>query len=100
MTRLDVFRMPDNLGKEYVVDIQADLFSHLRTRIVVPLLPAEGTPPGARVLNPVVDILDVPHVLLPQALASVPARELRRPIGSLLNQHDTILNATDRLLGS
>ena len=91
--------MPSSLGTGYLVDIQADLFSHLRTRVVIPLLPAEGSPPGARVLNPVFDILDVPHVLLPQALASVPARELRQPVGSLLNQHGTILNALDRLLG-
>ncbi len=38
MACLDVYPMPGEGRDGYVVDVQADLLSHLVTRIVVPLL--------------------------------------------------------------
>ena len=58
MARLDVFKNPGGPG--YLVDIQTNLLNHTRTRIVVPLLPAEGAPAPARELTPVFDILGTP----------------------------------------
>ena len=45
----------------------------------------------------VFDIDGVPHVMLTQAIASVPARELRRSIASLDQQRDQITRALDVL---
>jgi toxin CcdB len=96
MPRLDVYPTPGR-GGGYVVDVQADLLDHLATRIVVPLLPVEVAPPPIRDLNPVFAIDGIPHVLLTQALASIPSRELRHPVASLDQQRDTITRALDIL---
>ena len=54
MSRLDVHRM--RTGEQgYVVDVQASLLSHLVTRVVVPLVPAEATSKPIGELNPVVE---------------------------------------------
>lgn len=98
MARLDVYPMPGPARPGYLVDVQSNLFSHLRTRLVVPLLPAQGSASSTRDLNPVFDVRDVPHVLLPQAMASVPTRTLRDCVGSLLDQHDVVLRALDMIL--
>ena len=96
MPRLDVYLTPGR-GSGYVVDVQASLLDELATRAVIPLLPIATTPPPIRELNPVFDIEGAPHVLLTQAIASVPARELRRPVASLAGERDAITRALDIL---
>jgi toxin CcdB len=96
MSRLDVHPMSRRAG--YVVDVQADLLSHLATRTVVPLLPETVAPPPIRELNPIYEIAGARHVLVTQAIASVPGRELRRPVASLAIHHDSIVRALDLLL--
>lgn len=97
MPRLDVHPLPGR-GSGYVVDVQADLLSHLSTRTVVPLLPESAAPPPIRELNPVYEIRGARHVLVTQAIASIPGRELRRPVASLAGHHDSITRALDLLL--
>jgi toxin CcdB len=96
MPRLDVYPLPGGRGG-YVLDVQANLLNHLVTRAVVPLLPVASAPPPIRDLNPVFDIDGMPHVMLTQAIASIPARELRHPAASLDQQHDAITRALDIL---
>jgi len=96
MARLDVYPIPGR-GSGYVVDVQAELLDHLASRAVIPLLPAAAAPPPIRDLNPVLDIDGAPHVLLTQAIASIPVRELRRPLASLRPQRDAITRALDIL---
>jgi len=96
MARLDVYPIPGR-GSGYVVDVQAELLDHLASRAVIPLLPAAAAPPPIRDLNPVLDIDGAPHVLLTQAIASIPVRELRRPLTSLRPQRDAITRALDIL---
>jgi len=97
MARLDVYRMP---GRDagYVLDVQAALLSHLNTRVVVPLLPATAAPPPIRELNPVFDIGGAPHVMVTQALAAVPLRELGAVRLSLDAEYDQVTRALDILL--
>jgi toxin CcdB len=97
MARLDVHPMP---GKSdgYIVDVQADLLSHLSTRAVVPLLPKEVGPKPISELNPVFEIRDQPYVLLTQAIVSIPRRELKRAVASVAEHHDSITRALDLLL--
>ena len=97
MARFDVHPMPGG-GEGYVVDVQADLLSHLSTRIVVPLLSEAATPRPISELNPVVEVHGVRHVLVTQALASVPGRELKRPVFGLAEHRDSVTRALDILL--
>jgi toxin CcdB len=97
MPRLDVHPMPGE-GAGYVVDVQADLLSHLSTRTVVPLLPEGVAPKPISELNPTFEIRGKRHVLLPQAIASIPGRQLKRAVISLHEHHDRIARALDILL--
>lgn len=97
MSRLDVHPMPGK-GAGYLLDVQAELLAHLTTRVVVPLLPAESAPKPISELNPVFEIKNRPHLLVTQAIASIPAHELKRAVGSLVEHHDQITRALDILL--
>ncbi len=98
MARLDVYLMPGKGRDGYVVDVQAELLSHLATRIVVPLLSENTAPKPISELNPVFDILSERYVMVTQALASIPSRELRGAVASLTGHHDRITRALDILL--
>lgn len=98
MSRLDIYPMPGRARQEYVVDVQADLLSHLSTRVVVPLVPLSKFGNIAAELNPVFPIEGRDHVLVPQAIATVPRQELKSRVGTLSPHHDAILRAVDVLL--
>ena len=82
----------------YVVDVQAALLYELATRTVVPLLPSADAPQPIRELNPLFDIAGVSHVMLTQAIATLPAKLLKGPITSLDSRHSEITRALDILL--
>ena len=98
MPRLDVHEVSGDVRGSYVLDIQANLLSDLATRVVVPLVPEDAAPVAIRDLNPVLDVDGKPYVMLTQALASVPRRELKHAVGSLMDQHDVVARALDVLL--
>lgn len=98
MARLDVHLIPGKGRDGYVLDVQADLLSHLTTRTVVPLLPEDAAPKPISDLNPVFEIRGKRHVMVTQAIASIPGRELKRSVLSLTDQHDVIIRALDTLL--
>lgn len=98
MARLDLHRLPGDDRDGYIFDVQAELLSYLATRVVVPLLPISTAPKPITDLNPIFDIDGKPYVLITQALASIPARELKRPVGSLTPHYDDITRALDILL--
>ncbi len=97
MARHDVHPMPGK-GDGYVIDVQADLLAQLATRTVVPLLPEDGAPTPINDLNPVFEIRGRRHVLVTQAIASIPRRELKRAVASLAEHRDSITRALDILL--
>jgi toxin CcdB len=96
MARFDVYRNPP--GEGCLLDIQADLLSHLNTRVVVPLLPLASAPQPARTLNPCFDIAEETLVMCTQFMAAVPANLLKNPITSLSGQRDDIVAAIDLLM--
>lgn len=93
MARFDVFRG----GTGYLLDCQSDILSYLETRLVVPLLPAASSPCADR-LNPIFEVAGTQLVMATQLAAAVPARELGKPIASLVDEHAAIMNAFDMLL--
>jgi toxin CcdB len=98
MARFDVYPIPGSRRRGFVVDVQAGLLDHLGTRAVVPLLPKAEAPPPIGDLNPVFDINGEPYVMATQAIASVPAKELRGVVVNLDSRHDDIRRALDILL--
>ena len=98
MARLDVHPMPGKGRDGFLLDVQADLLAHLATRTVVPLLPEDAAPEPISELNPVFEVRGKRHVMLTQAIASIPGRELKRAVTSLAAQHDTVTCALDILL--
>jgi toxin CcdB len=96
MARFDVFRNPEGPG--CLLDIQADLLSHLNTRVVIPLLPAATAPKPARTLNLVFELGDETLVVTTQFMAAVPTSMLRTPVANLAARRDEIVAAIDLLM--
>ena len=95
MARFDVHEYPSGSG--YLIDVQADLLSHLNTRVVVPLLPAATAPKPAKRLNPTFDIDGETFVMATQFLAAVPVGELGRFVVSLDPEFSEITLALDMI---
>ncbi len=95
MARYDLF---SSVGAEgYLLDVQTDLLDHLKTRVVIPLLPAGKTPPPIKRLNPIFEIGGQKYVLATQLLSAVPVQELTRREHNLSRHHDQIVGALDML---
>jgi len=95
MSRFSVYANPEGPG--YLLDVQANLLSQLNTRVVVPLLPKGHSPLPAQTLNPVVDVEGVPHVMVTQFMAAVPARLLQTQVLSLDDRSHEVISALDCL---
>jgi toxin CcdB len=65
---------------------------------VVPLVPAAFAPKPIKDLNPVFEVDGEPFVFVTQAIASFPAKDLKRAAASLDSQHDLIIRALDILM--
>lgn len=98
MARFDVHPIPGKKRDGYVLDVQADLLAALTTRTVLPLLPESTAPKPISDLNPIFDIEGTRHVMVTQAMASIPAKELKPAVTSLAAHRDTITRALDTLL--
>ena len=95
MAKYDLYR--DRSGT-FLLDCQADILSHLNTRLVVPLLPSDIAPAPATRLNPVLDIGGQIVVMVTQFAAAVPVRELGDHVASLSQEQYAIGNALDMLI--
>ncbi len=96
MARFDVY--PQTGGSGYLLDCQADVLRMLNTRLVVPLLPPDEGPLPISRLNPAFRVDGREVVMYTQFAASVPQRELKRPVASLVAEDNAIMNALDVLL--
>jgi toxin CcdB len=95
MARFDVYRTPTD---SIVVDCQADVLAHLRTRFVVPLLSEELEPKVADRLNPIFEIEGGRYVLYPQFAAAMRVQDLKQHVTSLGHQQEQIMGALDMLI--
>ena len=97
MARFDVYLLLKGRAP-LVVDLQAELFAHIGSRVIIPLLPPDfKTAPLPR-LMPVVLVKGVEYRLVTTDLAAVPCEQLGALIGNLEDQRDVIVNAVDFLL--
>ena len=97
MARFDLHRARSG-SAPYLVDVQAETLAHLRTRIVVPLMPPGAVPQPIRDLHPVFRIDGAPLVMATQFLGAVPRADLGPAVASLAAERDTITRALDLLL--
>ena len=95
MARFDVYRLA---GEGLVVDCQANLLSHLKTRFVVPLLPASEVTEPMKRLNPLVSVAGRQYCFCPDLTATVLASKLSDQCGSLEHESDQLSAAVDMLL--
>lgn len=96
MPRFDLHKRRGEPG--YLLNVQHDLYDHLPTRMVVPVVPLASGLPQLGELTPRFVLDDGPHLLFPQYMAAVPKRELGRPVGNLEAERDAVTKALDLLL--
>ena len=79
--------------------MQSEFHDHLATRIVVPLIPLSTYSGGQQErLEPIFSIGGQRYFLQTTHMGAVRASELGDPMGSLADQHSTIVDALDFLL--
>lgn len=94
LAQFDVHRL--SRGR-LAIDCQADLLNHLASRFVVPLVSLDKAMPARR-LNPLFRIEGQEYVMLTEAAAAVPARELGEVVASLADRAFDITGALDVLI--
>lgn len=101
MARHDVYvneSAPSRKRFPYFLVVQSDLLEGLATVVIVPLgRPAVVEGKLAQTLTPRLDVDGESLVMYTPELAAVPATILRKRIGSIDEQRDTILRALDFL---
>ena len=95
MAQFDVYRNPRPSGAaRYLLDVQHRLFSHLRTRVVVPLISAERVKPMTR-LNPIFEVDGEKLMMSTTELAGIATKDIGERVGSLAHERATIIAALD-----
>ena len=99
MAQFDVYANPSSHSKAhypYLVDIQSAVLTDLATRIVIPLgrNSAFGGEP-MKGLTPLLSFEGEQLLLLTPQIASIPEKQLRKPVGSLSHFRDQIVAALD-----
>lgn len=99
MAQFDVYQNPSARTRNlypYIVDIQNPIISDVATRIVVPLGAFQYFKnEGMTGLTPEIEYDGNKLLLLIPQIASVPAKSLSNPIGSLEHFRDEIIAALD-----
>lgn len=98
MARLDVHRNLARGDAPFLLDVQANMLAALRTRLVIPLLPAAIRRERIRQLNLPVEIEGTGYVLATEFMAAVDRRTLGPVVASLDDRHFEITAAIDFLL--
>lgn len=100
MAQFDVYENPNPETKHsipYLLDVQADLFDNLATRVVVPLITVSAMGKAAEHLNPQFTINRTSVVMSTAELAGVNLHVLGRKVCSLKEQRNEIIAALDFL---
>ena len=97
MARFDVYSL--SARNQLIIDVQADLFVHLETRLVVPLLSAGKKPLFSMTrLNPVFTIENSDYYMNTAQMAAIPASLLKNKKVNLEDQRQQIIDALDFLM--
>jgi hypothetical protein len=83
-------------GPDYVVILQRDLFSDMKTRVVAPLMHLGQVIPAER-LHPQIQIDRVEYVIMIDRLAAIDSKLLVATSHSAISMRDEITRALDML---
>mgnify|MGYP003974312263 FL=1 len=97
MQQFDVYKS-DNKSYPYLVDVQNDLLSGLKSRVVIPMSPIDTLNNNAKNLCPIIDINNSDFILLTHQITSIPVSSLKNKVSSLKCCRYEILGAIDLLL--
>jgi toxin CcdB len=103
VARFDVYANPfpeDRAHTPYVLDVQNDHLGPIGSRVVIPLRASKGFGPGARGLNPLIDVEGKAVVLDTAQISSVNAALLKKVVGRADAARVAIADAMDTLFGS
>ncbi|MDN5781704.1 MAG: CcdB family protein [Luteimonas sp.] len=82
-----------------LLNVQSDLIHETGTRVVVPMVPAQGDQaPSISSLAPVMDVNGTPHVLVVPLLAATEIADLGAHEADFSEQRSVILAALDLLI--
>lgn len=99
MAQFDVYPNPSKTSKAfypYLLDVQSPHLSELVTRMVIPL--GKRSSFGGQAmqgLTPEITFDDQELLLLTPQISSVPAKQLKNPVGSLSHFRNQIVGALD-----
>ena len=98
MARFDVYSY-DRFGASYLLDVQADILSGLKTRMMIPLVALSVAGPQTYPrLKPVLEIEGAQYVLMTTDMAVMAIRGLSRPVANLEHSRHVIVDSIDFLL--
>jgi toxin CcdB len=83
----------------YLLDIQSNLLSDLRTTVVIPLMPKRLA--GSHIitkLNPVIRVKNENFIVMTQSLAGIDRNVLGEPVNDLTQYRSEIFDAIDFVL--
>lgn len=99
MRQFDVYINPNPASRKaypYIVDVQHTVLDGLATRIVIPLGRLEAfRNESMKTLSPIIEYEGEELVLLTPQIASMPARLLKNPVGSLSHLREEMIAAID-----
>jgi len=97
MARFDVYAFGH--GVPYVVDVQADIFSDIGSRVVIPLIPGalarSETMPR---LKPTLQLAGEAYALITTDIVAVPTSMLGERVANIEDQREAIVDAVDFLM--
>jgi len=102
MAQFDVYKNTNNSSKSsypYLVEVQADMLSDLRTTIVIPLIVKNdhaGT--QLKILHPEFDISGQKYLAMTTLIAGIDRVSLGSHITSLADSRDEFISAIDILI--
>ena len=100
MSQFDIYQNPNPASKKkfpYLIDVQANLLSHLSTRIVIPLMLSSKIKHPIKHLMPHFSIEEISVTLITSELTTVSTRILNKKIDSLQHKRNEIIAAIDFL---
>jgi toxin CcdB len=101
LAQFDVYRNENPETSErfpFLVDVQAELFEKLQSRVVIPLSKTERTDFPMAYLTPTLSFDGRGYLLMTPQLAGISTEEIGPRTGSVADQERTIATAIDFLL--
>ncbi len=101
MAKYEVYRNPNPRSRgdaPYLLDVQAEVFRTMSSRVVVPLYREAVIPKPMRVLQPSLTVEGATVVMDTLAIVGLPVRSLGERVGDLSSDSATILAALDLML--